>query len=99
MARCANAAAFAGITCSTVPAAAVTPRVLQISRREIPAPIAASFLRCTLPVLFVSDSSERFNDTPTLNISLARFGKQIVRSAPGERHDRERRIFVRVRDQ
>src|SRR4030095_13012481 len=94
---CASSAASSGITCSAEPPAAPSASVFNTSLREIPCvaifpPLVSVFL-CALQVCVALLFSSQ------LQSSFSRFIQQIFRSPPGKRHDRERRIFVRVRHQ
>src|SRR6266478_854114 len=80
-------AASAGMTCSTEPAAAPTARVRRMSRRLI-----LSLAMCAPHV------KSRAKALP-LQIPFLGFVQKIFGGAPGERHDRERRILVRVSNQ
>src|SRR5208282_2201211 len=77
--------------CNTEPAAAPAARFFSTSRREMPRMVSSPDF---LTPRFLPSTLHSSLKTP-----LLRFAQQILRSAPGERHDRQCRILVRIGDQ
>src|SRR5882724_5037771 len=84
----AYSAAWAGITRSTEVAATPIPNDFRMSRREIllaiHPPVRKNY---QYPITTLQN---------LLQVSLLRFIHQVIRSSPRQRHDRQRRILVRI---
>ena len=81
---CASSAASSGITCST-------------DRRPRPSPASSAHLVAKFPVSPLSLLRFSPQAVAVLQVALScASSEQIFRSAPGKRHDRQRRIFIRI---